>query len=109
MKYELQITHLMIDENETLTFEEFCEISREKSDWVLQLIEHDILHPQGGSPHAWSFSGLDVKKLQKAQRLQKDLAINLEGIAVVLALLDEVDELRQALKHWEKLHHSLES
>ncbi len=62
---------------------------------VVQLVDEGVLSPQGAETSNWYFDHLAVKKLQTAIRLQRELGINLPGVALVLDLLDELQELRQ--------------
>ena len=57
--------------------------------------------PRGDKPTTWRFSAVSVMRSRKALRLQRDLEINIPGLAVTLDLLDEVESLRaqvQSLK-----------
>ena len=40
------------------------------------------------------FSAIELRRARTAMRLQRDLGVNLAGIALILDLLDEVDTLR---------------
>lgn len=98
------LTGLVMDEEHQITLYELCEVCHAESGWVVSLVEYGVLNPQGEKPESWQFSGLDIDRSKKAWRLQHDLQINLEGLAIVLDLLDELDDLRDQLHHWEKLH-----
>ncbi len=43
----------------------------------------------------WQFDVAALSRLHKAMRLQRDLKINLPGLAMSLDLLDEVQEMRR--------------
>jgi len=43
----------------------------------------------------WRFTYTEIRRVQTAVRLQRDLRINLPGCALALDLLDELEELRQ--------------
>ena len=79
---------------EPLTLDEFCEACSISNDFIQALIEHDIVHPIGEQPNQWQFELEEVQRVKTAQRLQRDLEVNMAGIALVLDLLDELDELR---------------
>ena len=46
----------------------------------------------------WKFTSLTIVRVAKARRLERDLDLNLPGLAVVLDLLDQIDDLRVQLK-----------
>lgn len=104
MKQEIT---LIIDENTQFTLRELSDACHIHTEWIVQLVDYGILTPKGKKPEVWRFSGVDIKRSQKALRLQQDLQIELNGLALVLDLLDELDDLRQQLQHWEKLHGEL--
>jgi chaperone modulatory protein CbpM len=92
----------------TCSFNELCQRNNLDTDFVLQCVEVGIADPQGNSPVEWSFTSSAAVRIQKAYRLQRDLEIDLNGLAVVLDLLDEVESLqeelgslRKRLSHWE--------
>jgi chaperone modulatory protein CbpM len=43
----------------------------------------------------WRFSGADVRRARIALRLERDLGINLPGVALALELLEELEPLRR--------------
>jgi chaperone modulatory protein CbpM len=92
----------------TCTFHELCQRGNLATDFVISCVEVGIADPQGDSPVEWSFTSNAAIRIQKAYRLQRDLEIDLNGLAVVLDLLDEVEglqeeirSLRKRLAHWE--------
>jgi chaperone modulatory protein CbpM len=63
------------------------------------------------SPEArqWQFDLQTLARLRKAQRLQRDLKINLPGLAMSLELLDEVQEMRREVDRLnQQLRHFLD-
>ena len=91
------------------SFSELCQRNNLDTDFVVQCVEVGIADPQGNSPGEWSFTSNAAVRIQKAYRLQRDLEIDLNGLAVVLDLLDEMESLqeelgslRRRLAHWER-------
>ena len=60
-------------------------------------MNYGIIAPVEESPEArhWEFDVFALSRLRKAQRLQRDLKMNLPGLAMSLELLDEVEEMRR--------------
>ena len=77
-----------------LSFSELSQTVRLSEDVLMEVIEHGILDPVSGADRDdWQFAGDIVTVLQKAVRLHQDLEINWQGIALVLELLEQRDEL----------------
>ena len=81
----------------SLTSVELCRFCDADETWVTELVEHGVLDPEGRSFKEWHFRGVNLVKAKKARRLQRDLGINTPGIAMVLDLLQEREELLRAL------------
>ena len=78
---------------ETMTLHELCVFCGPEETWVVELVSHGILDPDGFARENWRFRGINITRAKKARRLQRDLGINTPGIAMVLDLLDERDRL----------------
>lgn len=85
-------------ENDSLTLEQLCHACGVHSDWVISLVEESIIEPQGDEIQLWRFSGVSLVRVRSAQRLQRDLGVNLAGIALALDLMEELEALRDQLK-----------
>lgn len=85
-----------------LSLEELCEICHISSDIIHDLIAYEIIHPKQPSPGRWVFGLTELKRIQIALRLQRDLEVNLAGVAVVMDLLDELETLRKHSELFER-------
>jgi len=85
-------------EDDSLTLEQLCRACDVHADWVISLVEESIIEPQGDEMHRWRFSGTSVVRVRSALRLQRDLGVNLAGIALALDLMEELESLRTELK-----------
>jgi chaperone modulatory protein CbpM len=63
--------------------------------FVALLVEEDLVRPTG-TP--WHFAVADLARVRRIRRLQRDFDANLQTVAVMLDLLDEIDRLRGALR-----------
>ncbi|ARC51848.1 MerR family transcriptional regulator [Neisseria mucosa] len=79
----------------TLTFEEIIAVSHCRRDWLLELIEEDIISI-GGKPEQTTFSGFHLARIRRAQRLSRDFEAGIPALGLIMRLLDEVEELRKA-------------
>ena len=84
-----------------LSLDEIIEMSHSSPTFVEELIEFGILHPEADSLGQWVFDMQHMHRIQIAQRLH-DLEINMAGIAVVLDLLDQLDEMAARIALLEK-------
>ena len=91
-------TGIVIEET-SLTLGELCRACGSHADWIICLVEESILEPQGPEIRAWRFSGASLKRARSALRLQRDLGINIAGIALALDLLEELEKLRTTLNY----------
>jgi chaperone modulatory protein CbpM len=94
VKHELMII-ADYSQDTALSLEELCEICHISSDLIHDLIAYEIIHPKQPSTDRWVFDLAELKRIQIALRLQRDLEVNLAGVAVVLDLLDELEALRK--------------
>lgn len=89
------ISGTVLDETIRFTLVELCQCAKVKPEHVIEMVDEGVLEPQGESVHNWLFDTKALKRLQTAIRLQQDLGVNLPGSALVLDLLEEMENLRQ--------------
>jgi len=77
-----------------LDMEEFCEVTDLSAAYVIEIVEHGILEPQGNGPGNWRFTDYEVAVAKRAIKLRRDLELEWEGVALALDLLEEVQQLR---------------
>ncbi|MGA2187215.1 MAG: chaperone modulator CbpM [Steroidobacteraceae bacterium] len=73
--------------------------------YIVELVEEGVLSVASfdaalvhGDASQWRFAGSALRRARTALRLQRDLEINLPGVALALELLEELDELRRELE-----------
>lgn len=94
---ETRVSGVLLHETIELTIDDvsaFCEVHQER---VVALVEQGILEPTGNKSTQWRFEPAALKRAAKALRIQRDLELELAAVAVVLDLLDEIDDLRAEL------------
>ena len=84
----------VLDEKVILTRVELCRIGRIDTEQLVEMVAEGVLDVQGSTMQSWRFDVVALKRMQIALRLQRDLRVNLAGVALVLELLDELDQLR---------------
>ena len=89
---------LILDEAHEITLADLTRSCHVHAEWVMELIEEGVLEPvQPGGPQ-WRFKATSVVRVEKARRLQRDLGVNLPGIALALQLLERIDALEARLR-----------
>lgn len=106
MNNETEI-HIGVVLDDTIEFS-LSEISRTchvSTQFLIELVEVGIIEPRGREPAEWRFPGSAIGRIERALNLQRDLEINLPGVALVLELLDEIEHLQGRLWIMEKRLH----
>ena len=96
------ITYLsgtVLDENTRCDMTELCSLCGIKAELVQNMIMEGLISPHGSEPLQWRFTCIEIRRIQTAVRLQRDLRVNLPGCALALDLLEELEELRQLRNH----------
>jgi chaperone modulatory protein CbpM len=91
----------LLDERVEFTLRDVTRLCGVAPDELMELIAEGIVDPRGPEPRAWRFTGTSVVRIQTALRLERDLGLNRAGAALVLQLLDDVQELRRRLRRLE--------
>ena len=89
---------VILDEAEEITLADLTRACRVHAEWVMELIEEGVIEPRGAGGPQWRFSATSIVRVQKAHRLQRDLGVNLPGIALALQLLDRIEALESRLR-----------
>jgi MerR family transcriptional regulator/heat shock protein HspR len=67
------------------------------SETILYCVEEGVVRPAMADPGGALMGEVELARLRKVRRLTQDLGINMEGVEVVLRLLDEIEALRAEL------------
>ncbi len=84
----------MSEYNISMTVVEVCQCARLPLDALVEIVETGIVEPKGSSPQEWLFDSQMVVVIQKAHRMQRDLETDWNGVALALALLEELRSVR---------------
>lgn len=101
-QHEIILTEILSDDYPNqMNLYELCHICHTETNLVMEMVNYGLLNPAGRTPEVWIFHAKDLHRLQRARRLQKDLDINLAGVALALDLLEELEQLRARVKRLE--------
>ena len=92
-----------MDEHHVLSFVEVCQRCDISSEQLHEMIEHGLFHVSSSDVSTMDFNEKAVARILAAHRLQRDLEINLPGVALVLDLLDELEGIRNELNSLQSL------
>lgn len=92
----------ILDTRPRYTLRELCERCAINAETVVSFVEFGIVTPEGHSMAQWRFSAQSLSRLNRALRLQRDLEVNLPGLALVLDLLDRIEDLEQQMANRHK-------
>lgn len=99
MSYEKETqVGIILDDTVEFSLSEVCRTCHVHAEIVIQLVEVGALEPRGKDPSQWRFTSYAIQRLERAMNLQRDLGVNLAGVALALELLDEIDYLRDRLR-----------
>jgi chaperone modulatory protein CbpM len=88
----------ILEEQTQLTLVDLCGACAVHAERIIELVDAGVLEPAGREPAHWRFGGASLYRAHAALRLQRDLEINLAGVALALELLDEIESLRMRLR-----------
>jgi chaperone modulatory protein CbpM len=89
---------VIFDEYAKLSVDELSRLCAVDRTYIVELVEEGVLSVVEVDAAGWRFSGAALRRARTALRLQRDLEINLPGVALALELLEELEALRRELK-----------
>ncbi|WP_456373398.1 chaperone modulator CbpM [Thiolapillus sp.] len=95
------LSGVLLDDDCFLSMAELSRACSAHAEWVVSLVEEGILEPDGSDIRHWQFSAPALRRARTTRHLQQDLGVNLAGAALVLDLLDEIEDLRRRLARLE--------
>lgn len=93
-----QLAVCILEEHTQLTLADLCRACAVQAEQVIELVDVGVLEPQGREPAGWIFVGTSLHRARTALRLQRDLDMDIAGVALALELLDEIASLKTRLR-----------
>jgi chaperone modulatory protein CbpM len=106
------MTHIEVTNVElldgTVTLVELCSYTQLPPQHVLEMIEMGLIEPlnpidSSGVGDHYRFAVRELRRVRVAGRLMRDLGVNLDGVATIMNLLEERDDLINRVNMLEKL------
>jgi chaperone modulatory protein CbpM len=87
----------IFDDSVQLTLQELSRMCAIDERHIVEFVEEGVLTAVSVAPQ-WHFNGGAVRRARLAVRLQRDLEINMAGVALALDLMEELEQLRRELR-----------
>ena len=84
-------------DEDALELEAFAAACGTGAEFIRLLVDEGLVHPLAVQP-AWRFGGEELARVRRIRRLQQDFEANLQSVAVMLDLIDEIERLRATLQ-----------
>ena len=88
---------LILEEDGAVSLAELCAACEVHAEYIIALVDQGILDPVGRDTGNWRFAGVSLQRARMARRLERDLGVNLAGVALVIELLEEIRQLQSQL------------
>ncbi len=96
------ISAVIIEQSSCLTLDEFCHAIHVEKTTIVEMVEHELVQPEGDTPEQWRFDSTALRRGRIATSFYRDLEINMSGIALALDLLEKIEYLEQQLDILER-------
>lgn len=88
----------IFEEYAVLSIDELSRLCSVDRTYIVELVEEGVLSVIQVDASEWRFPGAALRRARIALRLQRDLEINLPGVALALELMENIEQLRRELK-----------
>lgn len=89
---------VVLDEDTWFSLDDLSHACQVERTHVLVLVQEGVLQPEGDTPENWRFTGPALRRARTALRLAHDFELDTSGTALVLDLLQQIEELRSRLR-----------
>ena len=87
----------IFEESALLTVKDLSRMCAVDERHIVEFVEEGVLNVVEVNAAEWHFTGAALRRPRRALRLERDLEINLAGLALALELMEEVERLRREL------------
>ncbi len=88
----------IFEEHTVLSVDDLCRLCAVERAYIVELVDEGVLRATQGDARGWHFPGAALRRARIALRLQRDLELNLPGVALALELMEELERLRGELR-----------
>ena len=94
---EAMLTGAIFDDSVVLSLRDLSRMCSVDERHIVEFVEEGVLNVIEVRSE-WHFSGDALRRARLAVRLQRDLELNLAGVALAVELIEEIEQLRRQLK-----------
>jgi chaperone modulatory protein CbpM len=87
----------LFDESARLSIGDLSRMCAVDERHIVEFVEEGVLHVVDVSTE-WRFTGEALRRARLALRLERDLELNLAGVALAIELIEEISQLRRELE-----------
>jgi chaperone modulatory protein CbpM len=87
----------IFEESASLTVKDLSRICSVDEHHIVQFVEEGVLEVVEIDTAEWRFTGAALRRARLALRLERDLELNLAGVALAIELMEELERLRREL------------
>src|SRR5450631_1501523 len=88
----------IFEESAVLTVQDLSRMCAVDERHIVEFVEEGVLTVVEINTSEWHFTGAALRRARLALRLERDLELNLAGVALALELMDELQHLRRELR-----------
>jgi chaperone modulatory protein CbpM len=88
----------IFEETALLTVKDLSRMCAVEERHIVEFVEEGVLSVVEIDTTEWHFTGAALRRARLALRLERDLELNLAGVALALELMEELQTLRRELK-----------
>ncbi len=86
----------IFEESALLTVKDLSRMCAVDERHIVEFVEEGVLNVVEVTSTEWQFTGAALRRARLALRLERDLELNLAGVALALELMEELESLRRA-------------
>jgi chaperone modulatory protein CbpM len=86
----------IFEESALLTVKDLSRMCAVEERHIVEFVEEGVLSVVEINATEWYFPGAALRRARMALRLERDLEINLAGVALALELMEEIESLRRS-------------
>jgi len=87
----------IFEESAVLTVKDLSRICAVEERHIVEFVEEGVLQVVEIGTTEWRFTGAALRRTRLALRLERDLELNLAGVALAIELMEELERLRREL------------
>ncbi|WP_251863654.1 chaperone modulator CbpM [Achromobacter sp. Marseille-Q4962] len=98
MKKLVIASSTVVGKSQPLSADDLAHACGAEVEWVAQLVEIGIVNARGEQPAEWRFHSADLERALQARRLAHAFGGDLDAVALILDLSQEVRRLKARLR-----------